>query len=128
MEHLALLNASGPVADQLIFQRWLESLDTATAKIMRVKASENPSINSYTKLWNELDAKMGRNASQSQRGKLESLQLSWSGRVTMKDFELFDAQFRVVASDQSFLSQREASFAYARKLPHFLLEKWRRSV
>jgi hypothetical protein len=41
----------------------------------------------------------------------------------MKDFELFDAEFRMIRSDQKFLSEREAAFLYAKKLPNFLLEK-----
>ena len=41
----------------------------------------------------------------------------------MKDFELFDSEFRLLTSGSNSLSQKEASFAYSRKLPNFLLEK-----
>ena len=41
----------------------------------------------------------------------------------MKDFELFDSEFRMIRADQKFLSEREAAFLYAKKLPSFLLEK-----
>lgn len=118
-----MLNASGPVPEAFVFPRWVESLDNATAKIMKARNAQNPCANNYERLWGELDAKMGRSAAQTQRGKLECLALNWQGRVTMKDFDLFDAEFRLAASDQSYLTQREAAFIYARKLPSFLLEK-----
>jgi uncharacterized membrane protein YgcG len=41
----------------------------------------------------------------------------------MKDFELFDSEFKMIRADQKFLSEREAAFLYAKKLPSFLLEK-----
>lgn len=122
-EHLMLINAAGQVPEPLIFQRWLETLDHTNAKIMRARASQLPNTSCYQKLWEEFSAKMGRNASQSQRGKLESLTLSYQGKVTMKDFELFDSEFRLLTSGLNSLSQKEASFAYCRKLPNFLLEK-----
>ena len=75
-EHLSLINAAGQVPEPLIFQRWLDTLDYTNAKIMRARASQLPSATCYQKLWEEFSAKMGRNASQSQRGKLESLSLT----------------------------------------------------
>ena len=90
---------------------------------MKARHAQGSSANSYEKLWGELDTKMSRTSNQTQRGKLESLSLSWAGRVTMRDFELFDAEFRMIRSDQKFLSEREAAFLYAKKLPNFLLEK-----
>jgi hypothetical protein len=37
LEHLSLLSSSGPVPEPMVFQRWLESLDPATSRMMRAK-------------------------------------------------------------------------------------------
>ena len=86
---------------------------------MKARHAQGSSANSYEKLWGELDTKMSRTSNQTQRGKLESLSLSWAGRVTMRDFELFDAEFRMIRSDQKFLSEREAGFFLCKEAPEF---------
>ena len=87
-----------------------------------------PKESAFQVLWNDLDREMSKKASQSSRARLDALELTWQGRVTMKDFKFFDAKFRQMLAEQKYLSQKEASDMYIRKLPSFLVERVQKEI
>ena len=46
----------------------------------------------------------------------------------MKEFKLFDAKFREGMAEQKFLSQREASDMYIRKVPGLLVGRIQKDI
>ena len=101
---------------------FLQSLDGGNAKLVRAQKASNPT-HTYFSLWDELDKKMSRNTTQTQRAKLENLIFKYQGKVCSRDLDIFEADFKMTLADHPGVTQKEASLLYARKSPGFLPER-----
>ena len=121
---MRIIQASGQIDDAIIFAQFLECLDSVTKKIVDARRAEQPNL-TFKELFNEIDARFTRNSKQVSRSKLEQLSLKSfnSTRMTMKEFEAFDAEFRLLKTECSDMSEDEAKRLFEKSLPKFLIEK-----
>ena len=128
-ERLGLLQASGPVDDKILLAQFLDCMDNVTKRQIEARRAENAHM-SYQQIFDEVDLQFSRTVKQTSRAKLQTLTLQWSKgeRITMKDFNSFDAEFRILRADCKGMSDDEARNLYQCALPIFLAEAVQKQI
>ena len=122
-ERVKLLVASGPVDNQILLTQFADAMDSVAKKIIEARRAEDDTL-TYQQFFAEIDAHFSKSARQSSRARLESICLksTYGTRMTMKEFEAFDAEFRLLRSECREVGDEEAKRLYQRALPTFLIE------
>ena len=117
------MQASGPIDDRVLISQFCECMDPVTKKIIEAKRAENSAL-SFADIFADVDAKFTKSARNTSRAKLESLSLknSSGGRLNLRDYESFDAEFRILRSECPEIGEDEAKRLYQKALPLFLIE------
>ena len=129
LERVKLLSASGPVDNQILLMQFADAVDPITRKIIEARRAEDDGL-TYQQIFAEIDGRFSKSARQSSRARLESIFLksSYGIRMTMKDFEAFDAEFRLLRSECKEVGDEEAKRLYQRALPTFLIENLQKKI
>ena len=122
-ERMGLMRASGPLDDRILVSQFCESMDAVTKKIIDARRAENPDL-TFGEIFQEVDVKFTKSARNTSRGKLEQMQLisAVHGKLTMREWENFDADFRILRSECSEIGDEEARRLFQKALPVFLIE------
>ena len=128
-ERVKLLCASGPVDGQILLTQFADAMDPVTKKIIEARRAEDEAL-TYQQIFAEIDARFSKSARQSSRARLETicLKASYGTRMSMKEFEAFDAEFRLLRSECKEVGDEEARRLYQRALPEFLIESLQRKI
>jgi len=123
------MQASGPVDDRILISQFCESMDAVTKKIIKAKRAENPQL-TFAEIFKEVYAKFTKSAKNTSRVRLETISLKSTvgGRLTMREFENFDAEFRILKSECPEIAEDEAKRLYQRALPTFLIESLQKEL
>ena len=108
-ERLGLLQASGPVDDRILLAQFVEAMDQATKRQIEARRAEEPTL-SYAQIFAEVDNQFSRTVRHCSRAKLQNLTLRWvkGEKMSMKDYNSFDAEFRILRADCQETGEEEA--------------------
>ena len=116
------MQASGPVDDRILISQFCESMDPVTRKIIEARRAENSAL-IFADIFKEVDAKFTKSAKTTSRTKLETITLrsAVGGLLTMREFENFDAEFRILKRECPEVGEVETKRVYHGRCPHFSL-------
>ena len=104
-------------------------MDNVTKRQIEARRAENAHM-SYQHIFDEVDLPFSRTVKQTNREKLQTLTLQCSKGeiITMKDFNSFDAELRILGADCKGMSDDEAGNLYQCALPIFLAEAVQKQI
>jgi len=128
-ERVGFMHASGPLDDRILVSQFSESMDAVTKRIIEARRAENPNL-TFGEIFKEIDAKFTKSAKNTSRGKLENLCLKSmvGNRLTMRDYENVDAEFRILRSECPEVGNNEAKRLFQSALPTFLIESLQKEL